>query len=262
MFRSVLGRCSTWIPRTSSPRSTARPDRASTRCGSRRMFPSRQHVWSRSPTEELPGVVVAVETRREYPDGPLLAHILGYTGPIDPDTYERLRDGGYLQDDMIGKAGVEATFEEELRGTYGKELVERDATGRDIQILRTIQEAVPGASLDAHDRQDDPEAGDAGAQVGHEGRRPQARRVHRHEPADRRGPRARQPAYVRQQPVRERHLEQGLRRSSSRTRTSPSPTTRSRRITRPAPRTSSSPAPVRWRTRRSRPRRSSGPPAT
>ena len=54
---------------------------------------------------------------------------------------------GYLPDDLIGKAGIEATFEDELRGTYGTELVERDATGRDIQVLRTVQPAVPGASL-------------------------------------------------------------------------------------------------------------------
>jgi penicillin-binding protein 2 len=97
--------------------------------------------------EELPGVLVAVETRRQYPDGPLLAHILGYTGPIDGGTYTELRDDGYLADDMMGKAGVEATFEEELRGTYGSNLVERDATGRDIQVLRTLRDAVPGASL-------------------------------------------------------------------------------------------------------------------
>ena len=63
-------------------------------------------------TDELPGVQVAVETRREYPDGPLLAHILGYTGPIDGDTLEPPRGDGYLPDDMIGKAGVEATFED------------------------------------------------------------------------------------------------------------------------------------------------------
>ncbi|MEO5966410.1 MAG: penicillin-binding protein 2 [Candidatus Limnocylindrales bacterium] len=98
-------------------------------------------------TDELPGVLVAVETRREYPDGPLMAHILGYTGPVDANAYVRLRDSGYLADDLIGKAGVEATFEEALRGTYGKELVERDATGRDIQVLRTVQDAIPGASL-------------------------------------------------------------------------------------------------------------------
>jgi penicillin-binding protein 2 len=98
-------------------------------------------------TEELPGVLVSVETRRQYPDGPLLSHILGYTGPIDGGAYQRLRGSGYLADDMVGKAGVEATFEETLRGTYGRELVERDATGRDIQVLRTVQAAVPGASL-------------------------------------------------------------------------------------------------------------------
>ena len=96
---------------------------------------------------ELPGVAVAVETRREYPDGPLLAHILGYTGPIDGGTLEKLASSGYLADDTIGKAGVEATFESALRGTYGVQLMERDATGRDIQVLQTLQDAVPGASL-------------------------------------------------------------------------------------------------------------------
>ena len=98
-------------------------------------------------SDELPGVKVVVETRREYPDGPLLAHILGYTGPIDGGTYTKLRSEGYLADDLIGKTGVESTFESELRGTYGIEVVEKDATGKDIQVLSTKQEAVPGASL-------------------------------------------------------------------------------------------------------------------
>lgn len=98
-------------------------------------------------TTELPGVQIEVETRREYPDGALLAHVLGYTGAIDAAAYERLAADGYLSDDMIGKAGVEATFEEQLRGTYGIDVVERDATGRQVQVLRTAQDAVPGASL-------------------------------------------------------------------------------------------------------------------
>ncbi|OGO54453.1 MAG: penicillin-binding protein 2 [Chloroflexi bacterium RBG_16_72_14] len=96
---------------------------------------------------ELPGVTVVVETRREYPDGPLLAHILGYTGAIDGGALERLKPSGYLADDMIGKAGVEATFEASLRGTYGRQLVERDATGKDVQVLQVLEQAVPGASL-------------------------------------------------------------------------------------------------------------------
>ena len=97
--------------------------------------------------DELPGVEVKVETRREYPDGPLMAHILGYTGRIDGGTLDRLKAQGYLADDLLGKAGVEASFESELRGTYGTEVVERDATGRDVQVLRTTQQAIPGASL-------------------------------------------------------------------------------------------------------------------
>ncbi len=98
-------------------------------------------------SDALPGVHIAVETRREYPDGALMSHILGYTGPIDAAGYARLKASGYLADDLIGKSGVEATFEEELRGTYGIELVERDATGKDVQVLQSLQQSVPGASL-------------------------------------------------------------------------------------------------------------------
>ena len=97
--------------------------------------------------DELPGVDVSVDTVRQYPDGPLLSQVVGYTGAIDGGTYNRLKPKGYLADDIIGKAGVEGSFESALRGTYGKEEVERDATGRDVQVLRTLQQSVPGASL-------------------------------------------------------------------------------------------------------------------
>ena len=96
---------------------------------------------------ELPGVEVVVEPRRHYPDGALFSQILGYTGPVDPAQLERLRDEGYLPDDLIGKAGVESVYESDLRGTYGAELVERDATGRKTQVLSTIRDARAGNSL-------------------------------------------------------------------------------------------------------------------
>jgi penicillin-binding protein 2 len=97
--------------------------------------------------DELPGVEVVVETRREYATGPLLAHVLGYTGPVDPGSLAKLKAEGYLPDDLIGRAGLEAVYESELRGTYGRELVERDATGRKLQVLSTVEHAKPGASL-------------------------------------------------------------------------------------------------------------------
>ena len=49
---------------------------------------------------------------------------------------------------MIGKAGLEATFESQLRGQYGSEEVERDGQGRIVRVLRTVQPAIPGNSLE------------------------------------------------------------------------------------------------------------------
>ncbi|MES1239498.1 MAG: penicillin-binding transpeptidase domain-containing protein, partial [Chloroflexota bacterium] len=54
---------------------------------------------------------------------------------------------GYLPDDLLGRAGVESTYEDVLRGQYGTETVERDAAGRDIQVVRTDQPPVAGSSL-------------------------------------------------------------------------------------------------------------------
>ena len=96
---------------------------------------------------DLPGVEVVVEARREYTVGPLLSQILGYTGPVSPEQIGDLRAKGYQPDDLIGKVGLEAQYETELRGTYGSQSVARDRTGRRTQVLQTEQEAIPGASL-------------------------------------------------------------------------------------------------------------------
>jgi penicillin-binding protein 2 len=96
---------------------------------------------------DLPGVEVVVESRRQYLTGPLMAQLLGYTGPVSAEQIVDLRSKGYLPDDLIGKAGVEAVYEQNLRGTYGKEAVERDASGRRSQVLRTVTPAEAGDSL-------------------------------------------------------------------------------------------------------------------
>lgn len=96
---------------------------------------------------DLPGVEIVVEARREYLSGDLVSQLLGYTGPIGPDQITALKREGYLPDDLIGRAGVEAIYEAELRGAYGAESVERDATGRTLQVLQTVREAEAGSSL-------------------------------------------------------------------------------------------------------------------
>ena len=96
---------------------------------------------------DLPGVEVTIEARRQYTDGPLMSQLLGYTGPVSAEQLPDLRALGYQPDDLLGKVGLELQYEKDLRGTYGAESVERDATGRKTQVLRTVRDAVPGASL-------------------------------------------------------------------------------------------------------------------
>ncbi|MEA2653927.1 MAG: penicillin-binding protein 2 [Chloroflexota bacterium] len=96
---------------------------------------------------DLPGVAVAVEARREYTDGPLMSQLLGYTGPVSGDQYLSLKASGYLPDDLIGKVGIEAQYEAQLRGVYGSQSVEQDPSGRKTQVLQTITQAQPGDSL-------------------------------------------------------------------------------------------------------------------
>lgn len=110
--------------------------------------------------DRLAGIEVTVEAQRRYldetgaPGGELLSAVVGYTGPIDRGEYAALNDEGYLRNDAIGKAGIESAFESELRGVYGSQLVERDASGRQARVISTLHDPEPGLNLmltiDAH----------------------------------------------------------------------------------------------------------------
>jgi penicillin-binding protein 2 len=107
-------------------------------------------------TEEaslLPGIELQVVPRRQYlnemgaADGTLLSHVVGYTGPINATELEALGDEGYLHDDPIGRTGIEAAFEEALRGEYGSARWERDATGRLVKLVEQTASPVAGRNL-------------------------------------------------------------------------------------------------------------------
>jgi len=104
-------------------------------------------------SDQLPGITVEVEAVREYldetgaVDGSLLSHLVGYTGRVAGNELPGLAARGYLPDDVIGRDGVESSFEAVLRGTYGSQIVERDATGRPVKVIKTTAEPVPGKNL-------------------------------------------------------------------------------------------------------------------
>lgn len=104
-------------------------------------------------TAQLPGIELQVVPRRQYlnergqVDGTLLSNVVGYTGPINSDELDTLGDEGYLPDDPIGRTGIEAAFESELRGEYGSARWERDATGRLVKVIEETRQPVAGQNL-------------------------------------------------------------------------------------------------------------------
>lgn len=96
--------------------------------------------------EELRGVQVEAEPVRVYPFGAAAAHVLGYLGEVSADELEALRPRGYRAGDLIGKAGVERSYDTVLRGDDGEHVVEVDVAGRPLRVLRE-QPGRPGNTL-------------------------------------------------------------------------------------------------------------------
>lgn len=95
--------------------------------------------------DDFPGVEVRKTSVRFYPYGSRASHLLGYVGAIDGDTYAKVIESVklYQPSDEIGIAGVEASFEDILRGTPQVEVIEVDAAGDRIAVVRTT-DAIPG----------------------------------------------------------------------------------------------------------------------
>jgi penicillin-binding protein 2 len=95
---------------------------------------------------DLPGASISQRTVRTYVDPMVFGHVLGYVGPIDASQLKRLQAAGYQPDEMVGKVGVEAGLESQLRGTDGWADVEVDARGQTVKVL-AAQQPVAGDSV-------------------------------------------------------------------------------------------------------------------
>jgi penicillin-binding protein 2 len=84
---------------------------------------------------ELAGVEVDAEAVRDYPNGDLGAHVIGYTGELSDQELQRHQGEGYRLGDVIGQMGIEAAFEKQLRGEWGGQQVEVDGAGDVLKIL-------------------------------------------------------------------------------------------------------------------------------
>ena len=95
---------------------------------------------------ELYGVVPVSSSKRYYPISNIFSHILGYVGKIDSDEYAKLKDEGYSINSIVGKTGIEQTFDKYLKGEDGEKKVETDSKGN-VSSEYITKEPVTGSNI-------------------------------------------------------------------------------------------------------------------
>ena len=95
---------------------------------------------------ELPELETIDEERRLYPRDGFAAHLIGYVGEVSEDDLNKPRYAYYQPGDVVGKAGLEETYDQILRGEDGSRDVIVDSHGREVGVLGT-QHAKPGHDL-------------------------------------------------------------------------------------------------------------------
>jgi penicillin-binding protein 2 len=96
-------------------------------------------AWVEAHSLEFPLLHVEKRPQRHYPENGLLAHVLGYVGEISSRQLELPQYEGFKPGDVIGREGVEATYDRFLRGTDGSRTVLVDSRGRIQDVVEVVQ---------------------------------------------------------------------------------------------------------------------------
>jgi len=104
-------------------------------------------AWVDAHQLELPALRVEQIPQRRYPTNGMLAHVLGYVGEISPEQLNKpeFREKGYRPGDIIGQEGLEAVYDEYLRGRDGFRKVIVDSRGH---IQNEVERIEPQSGQD------------------------------------------------------------------------------------------------------------------
>ena len=79
---------------------------------------------------QISGIKITSETSRVYPLGEASAQLVGYVQTITAEELEKNKGKGYTSTSLIGKAGLEKQYEEQLKGNNGLEIYIEDEKGK------------------------------------------------------------------------------------------------------------------------------------
>lgn len=93
----------------------------------------------------MDGLRVEASVVRKYPDGYFAPHVIGYTGSMSGEEYEK-RKSTYSMDETIGKTGIEGAMEDYLRGSAGKRMLQISRSGSILKVAEK-ENAIPGNTV-------------------------------------------------------------------------------------------------------------------
>jgi len=96
--------------------------------------------------DEFPELETVDEERRLYPRDGFAAHLIGYVGEVSEDMLNDPKYAYYDPGDVVGRSGLEQSYDQILRGVDGSRDVIVDSHGREVGKLGT-EPATPGKSL-------------------------------------------------------------------------------------------------------------------
>ncbi len=96
--------------------------------------------------DELPELETQDEQRRLYPSGGFAAHLIGYVGEVSEQMLDDERYSAYSAGDVVGRSGVEQTYDALLRGKDGSRDIIVNSHGKEVGQLGQ-ELAVPGQDL-------------------------------------------------------------------------------------------------------------------
>jgi penicillin-binding protein 2 len=95
---------------------------------------------------DLPGFRIQAESQRNYLHGLVGSHLLGYVGEVSPEQQDEPAFADLIPGSVVGKTGVEKTFDQVIRGKPGQKTIEVDARGSERKTL-TVTEQTSGDDL-------------------------------------------------------------------------------------------------------------------
>jgi len=96
--------------------------------------------------EDFPSAEIRQHERRHYPERELIAHSIGYVGEVSENQLAANVDA-LQRGDIVGKSGVERSYDDPLRGHRGWMVVSVNSVGRQIGDARVLEDPDHGSPL-------------------------------------------------------------------------------------------------------------------